>query len=138
MMKLSSAFTLIELLVVISIIALILPALGKAKATALAVGCLNNEKQMSLALQLFINENDGKFPWGINTNVPENYWVYNFAPYYVGGKDPYGKTQAWVDPAREMISRDVYTVGWRPLPCLRTTRRSLHRHAFVPQTDPLR
>lgn len=114
-MKLGSAFTLIELLVVISIIALliapILPALGKAKAMALAVGCLNNEKQMSLALQLFINENDGKFPWGINTNVPENYWVYIFAPHYVGGKDAHEKPQAWVGPAREMISRDVYLWG---------------------------
>ena len=62
----TTAFTLIELLVVIAIIAilaaLILPVLAKSKETALAVSCLNNTKEIGLAIEAYCDENQDYFP----------------------------------------------------------------------------
>ena len=76
--KARGGFTLIELLVVIAIIAilaaLLLPALGKAKAKAKGIYCVNNLKQLSLAMVMYIEDNQGYFPVGFNHNA--TVWVW--------------------------------------------------------------
>jgi len=76
------AFTLIELLVVIAIIAILaavlMPVLSAAQKRAQQSACINNQKQLAIGMNIYINDNNSTFP-GIASRiygcqVPD--WIY--------------------------------------------------------------
>jgi prepilin-type N-terminal cleavage/methylation domain-containing protein/prepilin-type processing-associated H-X9-DG protein len=75
------AFTLVELLVVIAIIALLMgilmPSLRKARAQAMRIVCISNQRQLTMAWILYADDNDGKIVRSSVTllHIDENSWV---------------------------------------------------------------
>jgi prepilin-type N-terminal cleavage/methylation domain-containing protein len=87
--RFNRAFTLLELLVVIAIIAilaaLLLPVLARAKQSGYRVQCVNNFKQLTIAINLYADEHNDYLPgpvWQGLYHVYDNQHTF-FMPYYL-------------------------------------------------------
>lgn len=113
-MKRRRAFTLIELLVVIAIIAiliaLLVPAVQKVREAAARAQCLNNLKQLGIAMHNYHNNNK-RFPAGFTiaagqtdpVHAGETTAFYHLLPYLEAGNiiQGYDTSQYWYAPINQ-------------------------------------
>lgn len=124
--KIKRGFTLVELLVVISIIALLLailmPSLNAARASAKKTVCQSNVKQLLLGLTLYDQEN-GRLPNAFRAasninDVPPDGWWYTFPDQPTKPRPAPGIGQIWF---WQQIAGKYVSAQWKVYRCPGTT-----------------
>lgn len=91
------AFTMVELLMVIAIIgilaSLMLPALVRAKKKPLQIQCLSNQRQIGMALVMFMHDNQDTIPGPCYMGVSCRYYQITRHFQKFGGGDEMGPTE---------------------------------------------
>jgi len=121
-----TGFTLIELLVVIGIIAilvaLLLPSLQKARASAQRVACASNLRQAYLAINMYVNDYKGYAPFT--------------QPYIPGGSDPFDVYMqckyynAYIKPTGLGLLVDLKYITTAALACPARDHQAVQDQAF--------
>lgn len=121
-MKQRSAFTLIELLVVIAIIAILaailFPVFAQAKEAAKKSVGVSHLKQMNMAAQMYMSDNEDTFPLAVRAFGAENIWaasvwIIDLVPYtknYDMFLNPQGAPNPTNDPNWKYIGGTYGTV----------------------------
>jgi prepilin-type N-terminal cleavage/methylation domain-containing protein/prepilin-type processing-associated H-X9-DG protein len=112
-------FTLIELLVVIAVItilaSILLPVFAQARDAARRANCISNLKQIALAHQMYVQDNDEALPsWYIVGPQGYQIWTEYLSPYY---RDPRILDEGLTSPAEKQKTAwlaDYVLCAWGP------------------------
>jgi len=119
-MRKHKAFTLIELLVVIAIIAILaailFPVFARARERAQMTACLNNMKQLGLAVMQYTDDHEQVLPPSTNYNIPKgeraHIWTGMVLP-YIKSEDVYScPSVPGAGFARGWDERNKGTIGY--------------------------
>lgn len=117
--KRDKGFTLIELLVVIAIIAILaailLPVLDQAKRRGLQASCINNLREMGIAVTMYPSDYNGVYPNCLTkpgNNVDYYVWQPRLLPYAGGGRKVFYcpaalPSSAWDTNSNPTLSRVI-------------------------------
>ena len=123
MIRRDAAFTLMEILAVITIIALLaglgFPAFQNARQRADGMTCVNNLRQIGVAVNGFVGQNDGRFP---EVEPDPRHPIYPTSENVQGLRktlEPYGITEATVRCPSDVKSFNYFaktesSYEWRP------------------------
>lgn len=104
-------FTLVELLVVVGIIAILvaflLPALNKARQSAITASCLSNQRQIGSLIQLYANANNGYLVHTGANGVWDSRYFFGTQPVANGGNGSDGTLRLATWAERLVLARIV-------------------------------